>query len=118
MLQKFSSLLAILILEAEARSPSSTAKSVKENNEDPDTKEEVEEFPWWIWFILGDILLIILVVTCCKWWICIRSKSKMNEDAYCDESGTVQDQRRRCRTDSVRSDVILIPQTNGPQIVN
>ena len=58
------SVLVFLIIEVESRT------RIQKDIRDSDTKEEVETFPWWIWFIIGDILLIAFVVTCCKFCLC------------------------------------------------
>lgn len=78
------SALVFLIFEVESRT------RIQKDISDSDTKEEVETFPWWIWFIIGDILLIAFVVTCCKFCLCGCTKVKEDED---DEESAQYDRR-------------------------
>ena len=76
--------LVFLIIEVESRT------RIQKDIRDSDTKEEVETFPWWIWFIIGDILLIAFVVTCCKFCLCGCRRVKEDED---DEESAQYDRR-------------------------
>ena len=96
---KIPSVLIFLIFEVESRTRLKNKENV-EDNRDPDTKEDIETFPWWIWFIIGDILLIAFVVTCCKFWLC--GCTKVKEDSCCNEADAQYDRRN--------SNVNLIPQ--------